>query len=79
MWSYLYAQFQDLINVPRTYTNSGAGSARFSYQLCTSGNKFDTFNICFSNLPDYKINSSQRDFFHFQDGYHNIQNGRLIR
>ena len=45
---------------------SGAGSALFSHQLCTSGNKFDTFSICSSNLPDYKINSSQRILFIFK-------------
>ena len=50
----------------------GAGSVQFSQQLCTSGYKYDTFSICSSNLPDYEIDSSQRDFFHFQDGYLNF-------
>ena len=30
---------------------SGAGSVQISQQLCTSGYKYDTFNICSSNLP----------------------------
>ena len=57
---------------------SGAGSVQFSHELCTSGYKYDTFSICSSNLPDYKIDASQRDFFHFQDGYHDFQDGRQI-
>ena len=57
-------------------STSGAGSAHIFQQLCTSGYKYDTFSICFSNLPGYKITASQRDFFHFQDGYHDFQNGR---
>ena len=55
---------------------SGAGSAHILQQLCTSGYKYDTFSICSSNLPGYKINASHRDFFHFQDGYHDFQDGR---
>ena len=55
---------------------SGAGSAQIFQQLCTSGYKYDIFSICSSNLPGYKINASQRDFFHFQNGYHDFQDGR---
>ena len=55
---------------------SGAGSAQILQQLCTSGYKYDTFSICSSNRPGYKINASQHDFFHYQDGYHNFQDGR---
>ena len=50
----------------------------FLQQLCTSGYKYDTLSICSSNLPDYKINASQREIFHFQDGYHDFQDGRQI-
>ena len=57
---------------------SGAGSVQISQQLCTSGYKYDTFSIYSLNLPDYEIDSSQRDFFHFQDGYLNFQHGRQI-
>ena len=41
---------------------SGAGSAQILQQLCTSGYKYDTFSICSSNRPGYKINASQHDF-----------------
>ena len=57
---------------------SGAGSVQFSQQLCTSGYKYDTFGICSPNLPHYEIDSSQHNFFHFQDGYLNFQDGRQM-
>ena len=52
---------------------SGAGSASILQQLCTSGYKYDTFSMCSSNLPGYEINASQREFFHFQDAFHDFK------
>ena len=60
------------------FCHFGAVSVQFSHELCTSGYKYDTFSFCSSNLPDYKIDASQRDFFHFQDGYHDFKDGRQI-
>ena len=68
----------NILDVIKHGYHSGAGSVQFSHELCTSGYKYDTFSICSSNLPDYKIDASQRDFFHFQDGYHDFQDGRQI-
>ena len=63
---------------PLKLFNSGAGSVQISQQLCTSGYKYDTFSMCSSNLPGYEIDSSQHDFFLFQDGYLDFQDGRQI-
>ena len=67
-----------MLAVPEYKAYSGAGSARILQQLCASGYKYDTFSICSSNLPDNEINASQREFFHFQDGYHDFQDDRQI-
>ena len=57
-------------------THSGDGKVRIVRQSCTSGYKYETFRICSSNILNKYFLVSHLNFFHFQGGQCNVQDGR---